>query len=200
MTTKKIDFITADKTIRTLSVDLDTLSPLARQLAVRILTTDKNDDLSTVLLRCLYTGKELYTRVLADTTGRYTSAEHLNAEKMLRDIANGDPFDVADRVMTAVYEWDYIRDGETGEAYLERHAGYLQTEKYPYLKDAELAPLRPSDLIHALRSSLGLTQAAFSELTGIPKRTLEDWECDRRTPPDWLMPLLEHALATGYHA
>lgn len=54
--------------------------------------------------------------------------------------------------------------------------------------------------ILSIRRSLGLTQLEFSHVTGIPRRTIQDWEYDRRTPPDWLIPMIEYALATGYRA
>lgn len=35
------------------------------------------------------------------------------------------------------------------------------------------------------RAELGLTQQKMSDLTGIPIRTIQDWENERRTPPAW---------------
>lgn len=35
---------------------------------------------------------------------------------------------------------------------------------------------------------------AFSEHTGIPVRTLEDWEAGRRTPPEYIPRLIEYQL------
>lgn len=46
--------------------------------------------------------------------------------------------------------------------------------------------------IKQLRSKYGLTQKTLSELTGIPKRTIENWEGGQRTPPDWVLTLLEY--------
>lgn len=40
----------------------------------------------------------------------------------------------------------------------------------------------------------GMSRKEFSEHTGIPVRTLEDWEAARRTPPEKRMKLL-HELA-----
>lgn len=39
--------------------------------------------------------------------------------------------------------------------------------------------------IKAARIAAGLTQAEVYELLRIPLRTLQDWENDRRTPPEW---------------
>lgn len=48
--------------------------------------------------------------------------------------------------------------------------------------------------IKKLRTASGMTQQAFSEYFGIPKRTLEDWEGERRTPPEYLVKLVEYKL------
>ena len=39
--------------------------------------------------------------------------------------------------------------------------------------------------IKAAREAAGLTQAEVFEALRIPMRTLQDWENDRRTPPEW---------------
>ena len=39
--------------------------------------------------------------------------------------------------------------------------------------------------IKAAREAAGLTQAEVFEVLRIPMRTLQDWENDRRTPPEW---------------
>lgn len=39
--------------------------------------------------------------------------------------------------------------------------------------------------IKAAREAAGLTQAEVYEVLRIPMRTLQDWENDRRTPPEW---------------
>lgn len=48
--------------------------------------------------------------------------------------------------------------------------------------------------IKEMRDSLGLTQKAFAEKYGIPKRTIEDWEGGRRTPAPYILKLLERAV------
>ena len=38
------------------------------------------------------------------------------------------------------------------------------------------------------------TRKEFSEYTGIPVRTLEDWEAGRRTPPEYIPRLLAYQI------
>ncbi len=45
--------------------------------------------------------------------------------------------------------------------------------------------------IKEMRKKYGFTQKAFSELTGIPKRTIESWEGGQRNPPEWLPKMIE---------
>ena len=48
--------------------------------------------------------------------------------------------------------------------------------------------------IKELRESTGMTRKAFSGHTGIPVRTLEDWEAARRTPPEYIPRLIDYQL------
>ena len=48
--------------------------------------------------------------------------------------------------------------------------------------------------IKKLRESIGETRKEFSAHTGIPIRTLEDWEAGRRTPPDYIPRLIAYQL------
>ena len=48
--------------------------------------------------------------------------------------------------------------------------------------------------IKELRESTGMSRKEFSDHTGIPVRTLEDWEAGRRTPPDYLPRLIAYQL------
>lgn len=51
-----------------------------------------------------------------------------------------------------------------------------------------------ADTIKELRESTGMSRKAFSEHTGIPVRTLEDWEAGRRTPPAYIPRLIAYQL------
>ena len=48
--------------------------------------------------------------------------------------------------------------------------------------------------ITELRESVGENRTEFSKHTGIPVRTLEDWEAGRRTPPQYIPRLIEYQL------
>lgn len=48
--------------------------------------------------------------------------------------------------------------------------------------------------IRELRTAAAMTQKAFSEYFGIPKRTIEDWEGDRRSCPAYVLTLIEYKL------
>lgn len=41
-----------------------------------------------------------------------------------------------------------------------------------------------------------LTQQKFSDITGIPKSTVEAWERGTRNPPEWLPKMIEAYLAS----
>ena len=51
-----------------------------------------------------------------------------------------------------------------------------------------------ANIIKELRESTGMNRREFSEHTGIPVRTLEDWEAARRTPPKYIPRLLAYQL------
>lgn len=48
--------------------------------------------------------------------------------------------------------------------------------------------------IKNLRKAVGMTQKQFGEYFRIPKRTIEDWENDRRHPPEYVVNLIEYKL------
>ena len=45
-----------------------------------------------------------------------------------------------------------------------------------------------------LRKLSGMTQKEFSEYFGIPKRTIENWDCNVNKCPDYLLDLMEYKL------
>lgn len=48
--------------------------------------------------------------------------------------------------------------------------------------------------IKELRKASGMTQQAFSDYFGIPKRTIEDWEAGKRKCNKYLLDLIEYKL------
>ena len=44
--------------------------------------------------------------------------------------------------------------------------------------------------IKAARNAAGLSQRKMSELLGIPRRTIEDWDAGKCQPPTWVKQLL----------
>ncbi len=48
--------------------------------------------------------------------------------------------------------------------------------------------------VKELRESTGMNRIEFSNHTGIPVRTLEDWEAARRTPPEYIPRLISYQL------
>ena len=48
--------------------------------------------------------------------------------------------------------------------------------------------------IRDLREYTGMNRKEFSIYTGIPVRTLEDWEAGRRTPPEYIPRLLSYQV------
>ena len=49
-------------------------------------------------------------------------------------------------------------------------------------------------VIKELREGVNMNRKEFSEHTGIPVRTLEDWEAGRRTPPEYIPRLIAYQL------
>jgi DNA-binding transcriptional regulator YiaG len=49
-------------------------------------------------------------------------------------------------------------------------------------------------IIRELRESINMSRREFSLHTGIPVRTLEDWEAGRRTPPEYVPRLIAYQL------
>lgn len=44
------------------------------------------------------------------------------------------------------------------------------------------------------RHAAGLSQQGVADALGIPKRTLQDWEAGKRTPPEWAEALVIEKL------
>lgn len=51
--------------------------------------------------------------------------------------------------------------------------------------------------IKEIRKMTGLSQSEFSKKYEIPKRTIESWEEGQRTPPPYVIALLEKVVKAG---
>lgn len=52
----------------------------------------------------------------------------------------------------------------------------------------------PTTTIKEMRITSGMTQIAFAEYLNIPRRTIQEWESDRRTPPPYVVELINYKL------
>lgn len=58
----------------------------------------------------------------------------------------------------------------------------------------EQSPKEEEMTIKEMRELLGISRTEFSRRYGIPLRTLEDWESGKRTPPPYVINLLERII------
>lgn len=59
--------------------------------------------------------------------------------------------------------------------------------------------MTPAEQIKSIRSSTGMSQARFGATYEIPIRTIQDWERGIRTPPAYVIKLLELAVQREDH-
>ena len=52
--------------------------------------------------------------------------------------------------------------------------------------------------IKELRMKTGMSQGAFAAYFGVPVRTLQDWEQERRIPPEYVVDMMERILNYEY--
>ena len=53
--------------------------------------------------------------------------------------------------------------------------------------------------VKLLRKSTGLSQSKFAAYFGIPVRTLQDWEQQKRTPPEYIISMMERIWKLENH-
>lgn len=46
------------------------------------------------------------------------------------------------------------------------------------------------DSLKTLRAALGMSQVALAAALGIPRRTIENWDSGRNSPPDYVVRLI----------
>ena len=76
-------------------------------------------------------------------------------------------------------------------------AEYLSEEAEPYMyRFYGLSKGDPSATVSVsdLRALAGISRSEFSRRYGIPVRTMEDWESGKRTPPEYVVNLLERVV------
>lgn len=52
--------------------------------------------------------------------------------------------------------------------------------------------------VKELRTETKMSQSAFAAFMGVPVRTLQDWEQERRTPPEYVVTMMERILDNEY--
>lgn len=52
--------------------------------------------------------------------------------------------------------------------------------------------------IKEIRQKYNLTQRQLSDITGIPKRTIENWDAGERKPPEYMARLIEAYIIEAY--
>lgn len=62
----------------------------------------------------------------------------------------------------------------------------------------EVASIEIND-VKGLRMLTGLTQEALAKKYGIPKRTIEEWEGERRKAPAYVIELLKRCVFEDFH-
>ena len=65
--------------------------------------------------------------------------------------------------------------------------------------NTELVPVEVTEeflreKLYEVRESVGENRTEFSKHTGIPVRTIEDWESGRRTPPEYIPRLIAYQM------
>ncbi len=56
--------------------------------------------------------------------------------------------------------------------------------------------MEPSEIVKALRKELNYNRREFCDYFCIPYRTVQDWECGKRTMPEYVLRLLEYKIRT----
>lgn len=56
--------------------------------------------------------------------------------------------------------------------------------------------MEPNEIVRALRNDLKLNRREFCDYFNIPYRTVQDWECGKRTMPEYVLRLLEYKIRT----
>jgi len=93
------------------------------------------------------------------------------------------PLDIEIEEIETEEDWTYkdVCENQTVECELVVDAKdiYVYKTETGYVVELKEAPVREA------RKEVGLTQQRLSDISGIPKRTIENWEGGQRSCPDW---------------
>ena len=93
---------------------------------------------------------------------------------------------VAKTLYHAGYEIDTCYDGSEA-------LDYILAESYDLIVlDLNLPGMDGMELLKELRKKMGMNRREFSDYYGIPYRTVQDWEAEKRELPDYLLRLLKY--------
>ena len=136
------------------------------------------------------TAKEREHTAIIGTSLEY--GQGMSHEDALR-IAAGE--DHTEYVLQRLRDEGYNPDDLTANGDLYEYGGHTNANIYG--RDDRNANIT----IQTLRQQYGLTQQALADATGIPKRTLENWEQGRACPKDYIVNMiakfLENLAETG---
>ncbi len=69
-----------------------------------------------------------------------------------------------------------------------------QAEEYKQVRSPRNMPNAPDTSIRAMRMAAGMTQAALANILNVSKRTIENWEGDKRHIQPYVFRLVEYFL------
>lgn len=111
------------------------------------------------------------------------------AEKILLETGVGIP----------MLTWSGMSEEELEAYYQELKNGFTKSTTISDVTESVKDAINTAaNLICNLRELTGLSQQAFSDKYGIPRRTLQDWEYGRRTPPEYVIKLLKRVVEEDF--
>ena len=69
---------------------------------------------------------------------------------------------------------------------------YELTQRVCFLGGRKVDQMSRGKEVKELREKMGMNRREFSEYYGIPYRTVQDWEAEKRELPDYLLRLLKY--------
>ena len=89
--------------------------------------------------------------------------------------------------------WSEVVKADTAKAAIEKLTQTVPKDDYQFAAWKWVDPEEWPQLstVKEIREHTGLSRAEFSRAYGIPIRTLENWDAGARTPPEWVVNILE---------